>query len=103
MPIGSFISISPTRYGIVTISEISIRNWYRRRLSRLHRQVRMASHGLQCSMLRFTFKMVDVYSESFAFAFQIAQHLLKLFYSANCDQRMLRGDTLDFQRFTING
>ena len=100
---GSLTSIPPIRYSIVTMSGISTRNWYRRELSRLHRQVRMASHGLQCSILRCTFKMVDVYSESFVFALWIAQHLLKLFHGANCDWRMLRHNTLDLQRFTING
>ena len=100
---GSFTSISPTRYSIVTMSGISAKNWYRRRLSRLHRQVRMASHGLQYSMLRCAFKRVDIYSESFAFAFRIAQHLLKLFHGDNCDWRILKHDTLEFQRFTING
>ena len=83
----SLTSILPTRYGIVTMSGISARNWYRRELSRLHIQVRMASHGLQCSMLRYTFGRVNIYSKSFAFAFWIAQHLLKLFHGANCDQR----------------
>ena len=99
---GSLTSISLTRYGIVTMSRISIRKGYRRKLSRLYRQVRMASHGLQCSMLRCTFKRADIYSESFVFAFQIAQHLLKLFHGANCDKRILRHNTLEFQRFTIN-
>ena len=62
-------SILPNRYDIVTMSGVSIRNWYRRRLSELHRQVRMASHSLQYSMLRCTFKRADVYSESFVFSF----------------------------------
>ena len=100
---GSLTSIPPTRYGIITMSGISAKNWYRRGLSRLCRQVRMASYGLHCSILRCSFKRADVYSESFVFAFGIAQHLLKLFHGANCDRRISRHDTLEFQRFTING
>ena len=46
---GSLTSIPSTRFSSVTMSRISIRNWYKRRLSKLHRQVSMASHGLQCT------------------------------------------------------
>ena len=102
-PSGKLYHSPPTRYGIVTMSGISARNWYRRELSRLHKQVRIASHGLQCSMLRCIFKRGYIYSKSFAFAFRIAQHLPKLFCGANCDWRLSRHDTLKFQRFTING
>ena len=99
----SFTRIPFNRYGIVTMSGISIKNWYRRELSRVHRQVRTASHGLQCSMLRCIFKRADVYNKSFAFAFGITQHLLKLLCGPNCDGQTSRHDSLKFQGFTING